>query len=498
MVTQNFSISPAAVTVQVLSILTLVLDIPSFVWHIKNRNLSASVLVFWIILVNFFDLVNALLWPTDDVGNWWHGQIWCDIQVKLVNASNVAILGAIASTMRALAIALDTDRIVLSASTAQRRRNWIIDGLLCFGLPLYMIVIHYVVQPTRYYIFAIAGCTPSFDNSWPSIVIIYIWPPIICLLDAFYGGLVIVRLRKYRKNFSAILTASNSGLTKSRFIRLFSMAFILILLCLPVQLYVFYINVMYPLQPYSWDAIHGPEWWDIILVPTNGAVEIDRWIRIASGFVVFFGFGFGRDAKAMYRSWLLKIGLGRIFPRLHNDRLPSYSQTASSTSHPSFSSKARKFFTQKLRYDRSTATFSSTNPSVITTLPTPSSSDPEKSLTHQNNISEPSAAIHTSTHIEKPPAHEPTPSVSSRRGIRSWFNLPTARIFSRKPTVHFTMQAPHPQIPSCDVIATHDWSTSPAPLSTLSASREQQRPSDLDITRGGRPPTYREGSVLTG
>ena len=192
MAIQTFPISPAAVTVQVLSFLTLVLDIPSFVWHIKNRNISASLLVFWIILVNFFDLVNALLWPTDDVGNWWHGQIWCDIQVKLVIASNVAILGAIASTMRALAIALDTDRIVLSASTAQRRRNWIIDGLLCFGLPLYMIVIHYVVQPTRYYIFAIAGCTPSFDNSWPSIVIIYIWPPVICLLDAFYGGTYLI------------------------------------------------------------------------------------------------------------------------------------------------------------------------------------------------------------------------------------------------------------------------------------------------------------------
>ena len=77
--------------------------------------------------------------------------------------------------------------------------------------------------------------------------------------------------------------------------------------------------------------------------------------------------------------------------------------------------------------------------------------------------------------------------------------MPTIRIFGRNPTAHFTMQASHPQISSRDVIAMHDWSTGPAPASTLSASREQQQKcSDLDITRDGRPPTYREGSGLTG
>ena len=192
MSTQSFPVSPASVAVPVLSFLTLALDIPSLAWHIKNRNLSASLLVFWIILGNLFILINSLLWPTDDLANWWHGQIWCDIQVKLTNAGSLAILGAIGSTMRNLAIALDTDKIVVSVSPAQRRRNRIIDGLLNFGLPFYMISVHYIVQPNRYYIFAISGCAPSVDSSWPTIVLIFMWPPIVCLLDAYYAGTYLI------------------------------------------------------------------------------------------------------------------------------------------------------------------------------------------------------------------------------------------------------------------------------------------------------------------
>ena len=188
MATQDFPISTAAIAVPVLSILTLVLDIPSFVWHIKNRNLPASCLVFWIILCNLFNFVNALIWPTDDIANWWHGQVWCDIQVKFQVAALFAILGATGSIIRNLATALNTDRIVLNASPAQRRRNRIIDCLLNFGIPIYTIAIHYVVQPTRYFILAISGCDASIDNSWPSLVLINMWAPILCFWDAYYAG----------------------------------------------------------------------------------------------------------------------------------------------------------------------------------------------------------------------------------------------------------------------------------------------------------------------
>jgi len=186
--TPNFSLTPGAVAVPVLAFISICLDIPPIAWHIKNRNLAATSLLFWIILSNVFNFVNAIIWPTDDLMSWWHGLVYCDIQVKFMLAATLGITGSLACIMRNLAVVLNTNRTVLTPSKGQRRTRLVMDILLCFGGPIYLMVIHYVVQPNRYYIFAITGCTPSFDRSWPSMVLVFIWPPIMCLLDVYYSG----------------------------------------------------------------------------------------------------------------------------------------------------------------------------------------------------------------------------------------------------------------------------------------------------------------------
>ena len=186
MADSSYPLPPAAVAVPLLSAITLILNVPSHIWHFKNRNLAATCLVFWIILCNFFNLINAIIWPTDDIASWWHGKGLCDIEVKLMNAATLGLTGATISIMRSLAAALNTDRTVLLLSSAQRRRKLAIDCLYCFGGPIYMIAVHYIVQPNRYYIFTVSGCTPSFDNSWPSFALVYIWPMIFTLVDAYY------------------------------------------------------------------------------------------------------------------------------------------------------------------------------------------------------------------------------------------------------------------------------------------------------------------------
>lgn len=90
--------------------------------------------------------------------------------------------------MRDLAKVLDTERTVLSLTRVQRRRQIAIDCLLCFGGPIYAMAIHYVVQASRYYIFAISGCTSSFDRSWVKLVLVLIWPPILCIVDVYYSS----------------------------------------------------------------------------------------------------------------------------------------------------------------------------------------------------------------------------------------------------------------------------------------------------------------------
>ena len=185
----TFPVTLVAIAVPTLALITLIIDIPPFVWHFRNRNLAASCLVFWVATANLMNFINPLIWPTDDIQHWWHGQILCDIEVKLQMASNFGVVGSMACIMRNLARALDTEQAILSSSGEQRRRQTIIDFVFCFGGSIYVMLIHYIVQPNRYYILAIAGCTSSFDNSWPKLILVFIWPPIICLVDAYYSGM---------------------------------------------------------------------------------------------------------------------------------------------------------------------------------------------------------------------------------------------------------------------------------------------------------------------
>lgn len=156
--------------------------------------------------------------------------------------------------------------------------------------------------------------------------------------------LVVARMRRYRKDFSAILVSSNSDLTKSRFLRLFLLSIALILTFLPVQLYTLYQNSIMPLIPYSWRLVHGQDWWRVIPVPTGGAVPFDRWIQIAVGFAVFVFFGLGQDAQKMYRQWLLKIGFGRLLPCLRHEPSSARRAFPASSQTDSFGSKANLFF----------------------------------------------------------------------------------------------------------------------------------------------------------
>ena len=346
--TRSFS----AIFIPILAFLSCVLCVPPLILHVKSRNLAASVLIFWIAILNIFNFINPLIWPTDDTSSWWKGYGLCDIEIKFELAASVAYIGALVCIYRRLAIILDTDQVTLMASPAQQRRRLAFEIIFCFGLPIYLMVIHYIVQPSRYYIYAIGGCTPSFDNSWPSIVLVFMWPPIVWLLAAGYCILVIYRLLRYRQQLSGILASSSSSVNKSTFVRLFVMATTLILFFLPLAFYIFYRDLAYPRHAYSWHEIHyGPAWDSIPLVTMDGTVSFDRWIQVATGYIAFLSFGFGRDAVAMYQQCFSKTGLDKVSSKLKSlvsSSTGSRSQSSPRNSFPthvsSFGSRTRPIF----------------------------------------------------------------------------------------------------------------------------------------------------------
>ncbi|KAI9837382.1 MAG: a-factor receptor [Sclerophora amabilis] len=180
--------SPAAVILPILALFSIFLSIPPFTWHLKNRNIAACSLIFWITLANVFVFINALIWPTDDVKRWWNGVGLCDVEVKLTFAFSLGAAGSLTCIMKNLAKIMDVDRTVVIPTRAQRRRQVVVDVLWCYAGPIYLIAVDYVVQFARYYIFTISGCTPAVDNSWLTVFLIFIWSPIFCIIGGFYSG----------------------------------------------------------------------------------------------------------------------------------------------------------------------------------------------------------------------------------------------------------------------------------------------------------------------
>ncbi|KAL5002804.1 pheromone A receptor-domain-containing protein [Aspergillus recurvatus] len=334
----NMSPSPQTVVMQTLSVIAIIVTSSPLVLHWKNRNFPAAIMMGWFIVLNLFNVINAFIWPTDDVDNWWDGAGLCDIEVKMLISSYVAIPGSLVCIFRSLACVLDTSRATLVPNKRQRWTTHFMEVLFCVVVPLLAAATHPIYQGNRYFIFAVSGCVSSLDPSWVSLALGYIWPLVVCFIASYYCGLVLFRLRRYRNQFNEILHAANSGLSKSWFLRLFFLASVILLALIPMQAYIVYvqIKVSMPWHPFSWALLHGPEssLGVIERIPTGGTVYFDRWIPIASGYTAFAFFGTGRDASRIYRSLLRPFGLDCCFS-------PLTSTTSGSFPHISGSSGSR-------------------------------------------------------------------------------------------------------------------------------------------------------------
>ncbi|KFY12473.1 hypothetical protein V492_03848, partial [Pseudogymnoascus sp. VKM F-4246] len=267
-------------------------------------------------------LVNVLIWPDNNFSDWWDGVVLCDIEVKIFWPMTVGIAASTMAITRSLAAVLDVENAELNPSRGVKRRRMLVDLAICYAVPLLIVGLHHIVHNRRYSIVAIGGCLDDYSLSWPTILIIYIWPLIFTLINVYYVVLVITRLRRHRTSISSILSAQS--LNASRFLRLFIMSLFLLLLYLPLNLYFFYVNLSQPLHPYSWDKEHDPETWnDILYSPAIGIFTFDRYIPPAMAVFVFVFFGMGTEARRIYTAIAVGCGLGWCFPCLLRERRPS-------------------------------------------------------------------------------------------------------------------------------------------------------------------------------
>lgn len=179
----------SAILLPIFSLIAILLDLPPLIWQAQNLNTAAFSLIFWLILLNTNNFLNPLIWPTSDWSVWPSGRIYCDVQIRIMVGASIGAVPACALAIsRSLARALDTKRQVVRQDRKRKMRDAVLDGVLCFGLPIFFMVAYYIVQNVRYFIVPVYGCDNRYDGSWVSVVIFFVPPVIMCLWATYYIG----------------------------------------------------------------------------------------------------------------------------------------------------------------------------------------------------------------------------------------------------------------------------------------------------------------------
>jgi pheromone a factor receptor len=184
----SYPLSLSAILFPLLGFPSWILCLAPIIWHFRQGNVAAGSLITWITLYNFFNSVNALIWPRDNVLGWWNGAVWCDINVRIQVGSTAGLAASTACVARKLARVMDTRNMTVTSSRKSKMVEMIWEVVWCWGFPLLLIIIYYIVQPVRYMIYEIVGCMAAYDTSWPSIVLSYMWGPITMVFATYWAG----------------------------------------------------------------------------------------------------------------------------------------------------------------------------------------------------------------------------------------------------------------------------------------------------------------------
>ncbi|KAM0459481.1 hypothetical protein ACHAPV_005669 [Trichoderma viride] len=311
----------------------------------RNGELAAAMLILVVELQNFDNALNALIWHNDDMASWWPGYGFCDVDSHIRNLGIGLFNTCLLASMRNLAMQIQNMRANPLTKREKTRRN-VVQALIIFPLPLLQAAWTYPLSQQRYYIGTLSGCTWAPAHSWPYAAFDIVLPALMPLLTAGYAIFVYIRYRQISKTTASAL--SNSPLAQARSQRarrrLYLMVVTILVPYLPIVLALAIVNMHASggFKPYDFDAIHnhGAVPWNTIIYLTSSQVHwayINMcYLPIAATVPIFIFFGMTKDAMNCYRVVLLFFGLGKVFPRLHEEYDPD-ARVLASMSHGSHS-----------------------------------------------------------------------------------------------------------------------------------------------------------------
>ncbi|CRK30483.1 hypothetical protein BN1708_005141 [Verticillium longisporum] len=308
----------------------------------RNGEFSAVVFIIDVMCLNMLTVINALLWRNDDTTQWWAGYGWCDLHAFLY----VPLMCLYSTSCLAISRNLSDQVNMLRANPLthrEKRKKNLIQALIMFPIPLIQMAWIYPLTAQRYIIITLVGCDWRVHGSWPYFVFFLLPAPLLALVSAFYSILTFKRYRELRKGMQNALSSNSSASSRQNRTRrrLYFMTISVLIPYLPLQLAHAVLNGLssFPLQPFDFHKIRyeaAPFPWDsIVFMPSTQVPWIflnNKYIPILTTVVIFIYFGITVDARRMYRHVVLAMGLGSMFPRLHNSDGYNFSDQSGSRS----------------------------------------------------------------------------------------------------------------------------------------------------------------------
>ncbi|KAI1417504.1 pheromone A receptor-domain-containing protein [Hypoxylon sp. FL1857] len=136
----------------------------------RNGDFAAVVLIVDVALMNFFTVLNSLIWHSDNWDEWWSGAGLCDIEVYVSVPLETIYAAAIFEVIRQLAQQVKLARAT-ELTRKERNRRVLIQAAIIFPIPLVQLLFTWFDLAQRYNVGTIIGCMAVFDNSWPRFVV---------------------------------------------------------------------------------------------------------------------------------------------------------------------------------------------------------------------------------------------------------------------------------------------------------------------------------------
>ncbi|KAK2070289.1 hypothetical protein P8C59_004796 [Phyllachora maydis] len=316
----------------------------------RNGEVAASLLCLDVITLNVLYVINAIIWPDDNVQTWFAGYGLCDLEAYITYPLDTIYAACIFEVVRGLASKISLSRST-SLSNAERYRNLAISAAVVFTIPVLQVVLNYLFVGQRYGIFTLIGCVPFYDYSAPFLVL-YVLPLLIFTLGAGVFAVVIWwRFRALDLSTRSALGNSNNTNIASRQQKvrrkLYFVSVSILIPYLPLQILFFAQTIEFGMPwtiPYDFNRVHygGDPLPSTLITFTTSlgtpfGIQNTNYIPILTAIPVFFVFGTTADAINSYRKFLLFFGLGVLFPRLHDE----YVETRTTKAGKSFLSSWR-------------------------------------------------------------------------------------------------------------------------------------------------------------